>query len=177
MADALGTNLMPAGRRLNRRPLILLCIVVCIAGAAVAFVCGAFANILYWPSLKHNPDAATQAARASLSRIVTWWNPATGLLAGIIWCIVMIRRARQQGPTRLGAGGAVVGLMVGSLSAVLVHLGLGWGAGKLSVEGIMIGLVCGVIAGAILGGICGVLCRAAVKRASGDASPPSGVSE
>jgi hypothetical protein len=98
----------------------------------------------------------------------------SGLLAGIIWCRVMMRPMMLEGRRRLGRLGAAVGIGVGVLSAILLHLGLMTYVGVIldtwQADALILGLVFAIPSGATLGAICGYVLRCKVDAGRVDAA-------
>jgi len=102
-----------------------------------------------------------------------------GLVAGIVWCTAMIRRAIRKGTADLVARGSILGLGVGLLATCILHGGLFLTAMALVIRSgreprlpeseyflvIVVALICGAVAGLLTGFICGVLCWVAAGLA------------
>jgi len=83
-----------------------------------------------------------------------------GLLAGIIWCGVMIPRARRSGPERLILAGTRYGIWAGLLCTAVLHFALAIAANQADASVVIMGAILGVLAGAATGAICGRACKA-----------------
>jgi len=83
-----------------------------------------------------------------------------GLLAGIIWCGVMIPRAIHGRHQRLVLSGTWCGILVGLLCTAILHVALVFTAGRFDPPLYVMGAILGVLAGAATGAICGRACKA-----------------
>jgi hypothetical protein len=135
---------------MNRKPLLVT--LVLLAGACVASFFGLLASLMYGIPEQHD----------QFEKVGPWWGAATGLIAGVVWCAVMLRGSRRRG---FVAAGALTGLGVGVLSTVLLHAVLIARADRVEPMVPLVGLGCGIVAGVIVGAICGAICRTALSPA------------
>ena len=102
--------------RIRKWPFIVAGVFVCAAGAGVGGFFGAVASSLYDMEDSHLLDLGL------------WLGIAGGLLAGIVWCRVMLRAAQRYRDGSSGVGmvgwGALWGIIVGLIATVIVHGGL-----------------------------------------------------
>ena len=145
---------------MNRTPVILLVVLVLVAGAAIAWFFGLFAGVGYAMGSGFRDDSSNKL----ISLIGQGWGAFTGLLAGAIWCWVVIPRGIRSRGKGLGRAGAVAGLGVGILSTLLLHFVLTIASDNSHPSVWLIGLGCGVVAGLVLGAVCGLLCGVALRR-------------
>ena len=95
-----------------------------------------------------------------------------GVLAGVVWCRVMVPRARRTwrtgGGGKLVIGGLIWGIYVGLGCTVLLHAGLMIVAWRFEPALLALCLPFGAVAGLLTGLLCGVLTliAAAVTRPS-----------
>jgi len=149
---------------MDRKPIILLVAVILVAGVTAAGFFGSIAGLAYGMQLE------TRAVSVNRPVYLTgrWWGAFTGLIAGAIWCRVMVPAAIRSRGRRLTGGGALAGLGAGILSTILLHAVLMIVAIRPEPTTLAfvlpIGLACGVVAGLIAGAICGIVCGAAVRR-------------
>ncbi len=146
---------------LRRVLLAQVAVVVCLVGAAAAWVFGFLACVLYGLEA----EVTGYGAGANLMPVSLWWGPATGLIAGIVWCGVMFPRVTRHPQAQVVRVGAWVGLGVGALSAALLHGGLMLVAGGWFTWGMLAGLGFGMPVGLIAGAVCGAGLRAVVGAA------------
>jgi len=153
-----------------------LTVLVCLSATALAGFLGFYASFLYGGlSIGGSRDPAVATVAAFTRVYGALWGAVTGLMAGLIWCRSMYREVAHAETVRFGAAGAWLGLKVGALSTVLLHVGLVLAGGHLMLLdrlpalpfGLALGLVFGIPAGSILGAICGCAYRAAIVRRSG----------
>ncbi len=109
---------------------------------------------------RHFPDWDVWQASG---RRVGKWCGLSGLVAGGLWCLVMVLRARRMvgrhgkaGPSLMVIG-ALLGMVVGGLSSLAIHIGLQIGYGKFVWDGIIVGSLLGLTVGLIVGLPSGVL--------------------
>ncbi len=92
-----------------------------------------------------------------------WWWGLSGLVAGALWCLVMVLRARRMVARHGKAGpslmvlGALVGRVGGGLSSLAIHICLQIGYGTFGWNGILVGSLLGLTVGLIVGLPSGVL--------------------
>jgi hypothetical protein len=149
------SSTMPARPRRFRR----ITISVCVAGSFVAGIMGALAGDQYRP--------ARPIPEESLLGFGFWWGGVTGLIAGIMWCCVMIPLATPNRREALNKIGALIGILVGVLSTALLHAGLMLHAGEHETWLLRIGICIAIPIGAVVGGISGGACRDALAAADG----------
>lgn len=135
---------------------------VCIVAAFVAGLMGAWASDLYRSFGRADPLVVR------LGPFGLFWGAATGVLAGIIWCRVMIWLATFKGGDSLGGTGAILGIGVGLLSAVLLHGGLMLLTSQQQLWPMGIGLAFAIPVGAIVGAVCGGACGNVIAAAGKD---------
>lgn len=145
---------------MQRRPIILLVAGVLVAGTATAWLFGGIAGQAYGIQL----ETRSVSMNRPVYLIGQWWGAFTGLIAGGVWCRVMVPIAARSAGAKLIGTGAWAGLAVGVLSTILLHVVLMIVSGRVEPIVLMIGLVCGVVAGLIVGAICGAILRASVKH-------------
>ena len=136
--------------RIRKWPFIVAGVFVCAAGACAGGFFGALASLLY-------------GMEESLG---LWLGIAGGVLAGVVWCRVMLRAAQRYSDGSSGAGmvgwGALWGIIVGLIATVIVHGGLmiadsgPYTTGKLLSSAIW-GLSFGIGAGAGTGLVCALV--------------------
>ncbi len=136
-----------------------LFVFVPLVGASVALLWGSQAVQLYLPFGIKN-----EALASALSNVGLWWGAATGILAGIIWIAVMSAVVSRVGTARLGRIGSLVGMAVGSLSTLLLHIGLARVSGGGGVGMVREGLLFGIPSGLIAGAVCGCMYRDALLQ-------------
>ena len=141
--------------------LVWLTAFIVLAGALVATVFGKMAIFLYVAPMHFN-----ETFYRLLKPVGTWWGAYTGACAGAIWCVGMLPIAMRRRITRLGRVGALLGLAVGSLSTVMLHVGFWLTAGRVVLGNLIVGLAFGIPVGAIVGAICGLICRNVVEKAT-----------
>ena len=101
---------------------------------------------------------------------------AGGLVAGILWCSIVVRLAIRRPGANVTLHGCWTGVVVGLLATIVLHVPLAYAAeyavGSPQMIIIAIGVACGIVAGAIVGAICGAVCRWVVLQAGdpGDGS-------
>jgi hypothetical protein len=154
---------MPDGKRGYLS--IVLAIIVILAGAAVGGVFGSAASIMYdfpfhFPSEQQhkNPWGAHGLLLGAIG----------GAGAGLLWTILMRRVPAGAGGARIVFTGIGLGIAVGAMAAIVLHLGLMtfsgmWGSGPVED-----GLIFGVPAGLVTGLFCGLAewgCRRVERRA------------
>jgi hypothetical protein len=137
---------------------------VCLFGAAVGALFGSFA----YP-------------------VGTAFGALGGVLAGILWTRVMVRRARAGcGRRRLISAGTKWGIVVGLIATAVLHGGLiVYWLGRLGTPAghfesgldiypfaLVIGVICAVPAGAITGAICGAFVPEGPQAANKAKDPP-----
>lgn len=157
---------MASGRPIEFGPLALLFFFVCLAAAAVAWLCGGIAVELY-------ENGSEDDVIGTLVFVGHWCGAGTGVVAGIIWCVSMIWIGLRAGAKHLAAIGMLLGMAVGVLSTLILHIALAHAAGRGGIGEFGVGVLFGLPAGLVLGGISGLLCRLAVQAAlkGGNASP------
>lgn len=186
---------MPTERRVNVLPLIILSVLVCAAGAAVGAFFGNLASLMYGGFYIPSPGSPPPPSpdHEIIVQVAIWWGAATGLLAGIVWCRIMIRETIRGLVNSPASRGAWLGVRVGVLSALLLHAGLiiAWlilWPGKLDTDNLydhaysgfmntLVGVLFGTVAGFIVGMLCGAAWLLAMRLANvGDRSvhPESG---
>ncbi|MBP7747994.1 MAG: hypothetical protein KA383_17915 [Phycisphaerae bacterium] len=142
---------MSSETHVARRSVVLFTCIVLVLGTVTAGFFGLFAGAAY-------------------GFMVSWDAPVfgviglccgafAGLLAGVAWCWVMIRRARRSSERGLAGLGALVGFGVGVLSTILLHALLMFMSSHADDMVLLIGLGCGAVAGLAVGAICGALLR------------------
>jgi hypothetical protein len=150
---------------MNRAPIILLIAFVLVAGAATAWFFGWIAGENY----ATQDNGHTFSVPRPVVMIGEGWGAVTGLMAGAIWCRVMVPKALRAPQSRWAGAGALAGLAVGLLSTILLHAVLIAVSAQTDQRILTIvptvGLICGVVAGLVVGAICGGLCGVAARRA------------
>lgn len=109
------------------------------------------------------PDWTTDLTAWDGYRRLSRWCGLSGLVAGGVWCLVMVLRARRMvarhgkaGPSLMVVG-ALLGVAVGGLSSLAIHICLQIGFGTFGWNGILVGSLLGLTVGLILGLPSGVL--------------------
>ena len=146
--------------RVNRVTVAGFSVSVIVAGAVTASFFGILAADLYVLPIGY--DAMHEG---TLEDGGLWWGMYAGAVAGVIWCIGMLPIALRGRMVRLGRVGAVLGLGVGSLSTVMLHVGFWLAVGRVELGNLIFGLFFGIPAGAIVGALCGRICWKVVGRA------------
>jgi len=146
----------------SRRSIGVFTCVVLVLGTATAWFFGMIAGAAYGMVL----GARTVSHISIVGLIGQWWGAFTGLVAGAIWCRLLIPRALRSSEGGLAGAGALVGLCVGLLSTVLLHAVLMFVSSRSEPMVLGIGLACGMVAGPIVGAICGALLRWFVPAAA-----------
>jgi len=149
--------------------------VTIVAGMVGAF-CGGLATIPYRIETIAGPPANPNLGTAG-----PVLGGAMGILTGVIWSRIMVRRAcRHPGP--LAGRGAILGLAAGVSSTVVLHLGLSVigkglpGIVSLFPATVLAGLLFGIPAGALVGGWSGNALEVA-RRRIGRAEPGTTLGE
>ncbi|HVP12400.1 MAG TPA: hypothetical protein VMV94_14585 [Phycisphaerae bacterium] len=141
-----------------------LTIFVCTASTLIAAFMGLLAMVPYVLPHEGERDLLPLLPVAGIGG-----GAASGLLAGIFWCRVMIRPAMLDRRGLVGLG-ASVGIAVGSLATVLLHACLMiyvWAATDAwHLDGLVVGLIFGIPSGAVLGAICGYVLRCKADAAN-----------
>jgi len=146
-------------------------LVTIIAGAAGAS-CGALATLPYQLGASRSPHIPVAGPVL---------GGATGIVAGVIWSRIMVRRARLH-PGPLAGRGALLGLRAGIASTAALHLGLSVVAKGLPglvsefPGNVILGLFFGIPAGAIVG-LCGGGALEAARRRIDRAEPGADLRE
>ena len=158
---------------------------VCLASTLIGCFFGLLAALEYQPISRGVPGIPPPAQ--SLFSVGEWTGGLGGLLAGLLWCRVMFRKALSREPDEELAGvGVKWGMLVGAATTVVLHAALfiadcvirqpaSYGAPSLIL--VSIGLICGVGAGGFLGLLSGAACKRVAKLAllqgtAVDAPPP-----
>jgi uncharacterized membrane protein len=129
---------------------VFVCVVLAL-GAGTAWFFGGLAGSMY--GFPHESESQAYGAVGGV------WGAITGLIAAAIWCWRMIAKARRTAATGLAWSGAILGLGVGVLATVLLHLLLMYWSERPNAILPAIGLLFGVVSGLIVGAICGALLR------------------
>jgi len=154
---------MPDGKRGYLS--IVLAIVVILAGAAVGGVFGSAASVLYDPLFlfpSEQPHKNPWGAHGLLLGAIG------GAGAGLLWTILMRRVPASAGGFRIGFTGMGLGIVVGAMAAVVLHLGLMLVSGQWMPTYVLIGFFYAVPAGFATGLFCGLAewgCRRVERRA------------
>ena len=150
---------MPA-KQMKLWPLVALTVLVCGAGNFVGGFFGLLASVLYAMATDHSPAIAGILLGGS-----------GGLLAGVTWCVVIIRRIlrgyRQRRPAspKLILFGILWGFLVAMGTTLVLHAGLMIAVGRWQGEELLIGLGFGATAGVLTGALAGLLAWAAAALA------------
>lgn len=144
-----------------RGRIVGLAVLVCVAATALAGFLGLFASLLYGGLYWGPPegDPAGETAAEHVRTIGAWWGAATGLIAGVLWCWGIQRKIAAAETERLVRAGTWLGLKVGVLSTLLLHVALMLVAGRVALVEPLVGLAFGIPSGLILGAICGAIAR------------------
>lgn len=129
---------------------------VCFAAAIAGGLFGTWASMWYRMSFGRPGSASPDGPSAALG---LWWGAITGVIAGIVWCRVMVRAVGRDPAVLLTGRGARLGAWVGILSTVLLHAVLIIAAGRLQFSWLLFGLPFGIIVGAVVGAVCGRIWR------------------
>lgn len=174
---------MPANHPIRRRPVAILVAVVCVVAMAVsAFLGGAagsgyaFSNAIMLDSFMWSASSHDSTAFARLLRTHDVFEDlgaiaggGGGLVAGILWCSVVVRLAIRRPGANAALHGCWMGVVASLLATAMLHVPLAYAAeyaaGNPQTTIIGIGVACGVVAGAVVGAICGTVCRWTVARA------------
>lgn len=133
---------------IRKWPFIVAGVFVCAAGACVGGFFGAATSALYDMEDPH------------LLALGVWLGIAGGLLAGVVWCRVMLLAAQRYRGGSSGLGmvgwGALWGIIVGLIATVILHGGLII-AGEGPYTAAIWGLPFGIGAGAGTGLVCALV--------------------
>lgn len=151
-----------------RRSLVLFTCIVLVLGAGTAWFFGSVAGSGY--GFEITPLTVSQ--NRVPAEVGQWWGAFTGLVAGVIWCRLLIPTALRSSGGGLAGAGALAGLCVGLLSTVLLHAVLMFVSSRSEPIVLGIGLACGMVAGPVVGAICGALLRWFVPAATPPAEAP-----
>lgn len=150
---------------MNRIALVLFVMAVVVAGVVTAWFFGALAGSTLQIGFNDGPSNFVFA-------VGQWWGAFTGLIAGIVWCSLVVPRAVRSAGRGIGQAGAATGACVGLLSTVLLHGGLAIAVGTFNLFILLVGLACGAGSGALVGAVCGWACGRLVQRESATEQTP-----
>lgn len=151
---------------IRRAPLITLLVGVSIIGCLVGGCFGALAGVQY--SLDFGwADSGSPRMTAGLSVIGPWAGALSGLMAGLVWCRIMIRRSLGAPGQPQTVMGAFWGVVVGVMATVLLHAALMLVFKTADIGPMLVGLIFGLGAGAVTGLLCSYLCSGATDKAMG----------
>jgi len=118
------------------------------------------------------PDWTTDLTAWKGYRRTSRWCGLSGLAAGVLWCLIMVLRARRMvdrhgkvGPSLMVLG-ALLGMAMGGLSSLAIHIGLQIKYGTFGWNGIVVGSLLGLTVGLILGLPLGVIFWAVARLRS-----------
>ena len=158
--------------RIRRMPLVILVVAVCLASVVVGWFFGGLAGAGY--AFAPSSPLGLKVPGWYVGRAGVLAGAFGGVLAGLVWCEAVVRRAMHRESTDgVALAGGGWGVLVGVLTTVAVHGTLLWVARSVDwpiqreqIEYFgLIGLTCGIVAGGLLGLLSGAACGWAVKRA------------
>lgn len=150
---------MPTLERPRLAPLVLFIVFVCAVAAGTAWILSHLATLLYMEAGPYH-----MGSRVPL-RMAGWLGVGSGLVAGALWCRIMIPRSMDRFRSNRPPGGVGIGVLAGVVSATLLHIGLMYLAERIQIGALIVGLVFGIVVGAALGAVCGLICRATIRAA------------
>lgn len=137
--------------KINREPLILLEIVVCLVGTGTGVYFGAMSGMMY-----------KTTAGAILSGLIG------GLSGGLLWSLLIVDRIRKA-KGRLAFWGTICGAFAGILANMILHIPMTATSASSSlaqiIDNILIGMQYAIPAGLIMGILCAELAESTAKRA------------
>jgi hypothetical protein len=144
--------------------LVVFSVVVCIASGLMALVFGTLASIPYSGRIGEHTRSAVHGG-ISMVEAGMAFGGSSGVLAGVLWCGVMVFRVLPGGGgRRLVNHGALWGVVVGVLSTCILHLGLKMMVAPNVPGHLLAGMGYGVPAGLILGWACGEALKEVTRR-------------
>jgi hypothetical protein len=156
-------------RKLNWK-LMVFSVGVCIAGGAVGLFFGLLAQIPYRTNLVDPPTTSKLARYPGVPSLVlpaAAFGGGSGVLAGVLWCGVMICRVLPKPPPRgIVLPGVLWGLAVGVMSTCILHLALKMSVPPHVPSALGQGLGFGVPVGLAMGLICGTILKLLAPRQS-----------
>jgi hypothetical protein len=140
--------------------LVVFSVLVCIASGVVGLVFGTLASIPYSGRMgEHTRNIAHGGI--NLVEAGMAFGGSSGVLAGVLWCGIMVLRVLPKpAPRRIASLGMLWGLVVGVLSTCILHLGLKMMAPPEVQSALLVGLMFGIPAGLVMGLICGAILKA-----------------
>ena len=158
------------------RPGWVFRVAVCLVSGAYCRYFAEFSALAYGI---HNIVHGTHRNLARLELALIVFGPVAGVLAGVVWCLLMDDRARRaaEAPGRSAWIGAGKGALVGLGASMVVHASLMVATREFEPFLALVGAVFGLGAGAFLGMILGWLWYPAQRwrqrRLSGGGAGPT----
>ncbi len=147
---------MSSPRPVRIRLLILVCIAVCAVATVLGWVAGGLGTYLYDQIFVEHE--LLEVIPESIGNRV---GAASGFLAGLLWCRLVVPISLRQVAGIRSLGG-LAGLGAGVFGATLLHLTLMFTQGDFHVNPLAVGLGMAAPVGLVLGVLAGQLCRMAV---------------
>ena len=115
---------------------------------------------IMWPPVW--PRVNPTEIRKAYERLGLRTGVVVGLIAAMLWCRQMFRFAKRS--RRLIAHGTWVGLVVGVLATLILHVVLMVATGSVFAQALIEGLIDAIISGSLTGALCGLLFWIVMRR-------------